>query len=284
MEHDDAANSRPQAGGQQQGDASPPIDAELSALHFRVAFECAPLGMMVLHGHTVVACNRALCDLFDLAESRLLGMRFDALFPDGDAFETIQAAMRNARIHGGHYRETRLMRQIDNGADDHDSLLRQANLQYVGLDTQNGLTMCSVEALSVPLLDHSKLTNREREVASLLRERYTAKEIGRSLGISHRTVEIYRTRLMKKYGVRNAASLVRILLREPDEPDASEPAAGPPGSANAPRPATVPIGIRLRPVVGIGTMPAARPLLGLPTPGAAAQVFQRQRHQETGMA
>lgn len=272
MEHDDAANSRPQA-GQRQGDTSTHIDAELSALHFRVAFECAPLGMMVLHGHTVVACNRALCDLFDLAESRLLGMRFDALFPDGDAFETIQAAMRDVRVHGGHYRETRLMRQADNGAADHDSLLRQANLQYVGLDAQHGLTMCSVEALSVPLLDHSKLTNREREVASLLRERYTAKEIGRSPGISHRTVEIYRTRLMKKYGVRNAASLVRILLREPDEPDASEPAVGPPGSTNAPRPAPAPIGIRLRSVVGIGAMPAARPRLGRATPGAVAQVF-----------
>lgn len=283
MEHDDAPNSQPQA-GQRLGDASIPIDAELSALHFRVAFECAPLGMMVLHGHTVVACNRALCDLFDLAESRLLGMRFDALFPDGDAFETIQAAMREVRIHGGHYRETRLMRQVDNGVADHDSLLRQANLQYVGLDARHGLTMCSVEALSVPLLDHSKLTNREREVASLLRERYTAKEIGRSLGISHRTVEIYRTRLMKKYGVRNAAGLVRILLREPDEPDASEPAAGPPGRANAPRHMPAPIGIGLRPVVGIDAMPAVRPLLVLPAPGAAVQVFQRQRHQETGVA
>ena len=38
---------------------------------------------------------------------------------------------------------------------------------------------------------------REREVAACLMDGLTSKEIGKQLGISHRTVEIHRARLMR---------------------------------------------------------------------------------------
>lgn len=244
----------------------------LTASSFRIAFECAPLGMLLLRGPMVVACNRALCDLFDQAESQLIGMRFDALFPDGEALEAVHLRVEQALREGGRYRETRLVRHADDDAGEKLSAPQQVQLQYAALDGSPQLLLCSVEALSVPLLDHDKLTSREREVASLLRERYTAKEIGRSLGISHRTVEIYRTRLMKKYGVRNAASLIRLLLREPDEPDASEPAAGSPGMAGMPLTTTPARGIRLQPA-DCGTRPVPRPAPGRHAAGEAAHAF-----------
>ena len=40
-----------------------------------------------------------------------------------------------------------------------------------------------------------------------------SKEIGRALGISHRTVEIYRVKLMRKYQAGSAADLIQKLLR-----------------------------------------------------------------------
>lgn len=40
----------------------------------------------------------------------------------------------------------------------------------------------------------------------------TSKEIGRVLGINHRTVEIYRARLMRKYGANTTADLVHKLV------------------------------------------------------------------------
>jgi FixJ family two-component response regulator len=55
------------------------------------------------------------------------------------------------------------------------------------------------------------LTVREREVATQLLRGQTSKEIGRVLGISHRTVEIYRARLMRKYQASTAADLVQRL-------------------------------------------------------------------------
>ena len=51
-----------------------------------------------------------------------------------------------------------------------------------------------------------------REVAAALMDGKTSKAIGRDQGISHRTVEIYRARLMRKYGAGTAAELVHRLM------------------------------------------------------------------------
>jgi two-component system response regulator FixJ len=56
-------------------------------------------------------------------------------------------------------------------------------------------------------LDH--LTERERQVLGCLLEGATNKEIARTLGISHRTVEVHRANIMEKSG---AESLSRLVL------------------------------------------------------------------------
>jgi RNA polymerase sigma factor (sigma-70 family) len=56
------------------------------------------------------------------------------------------------------------------------------------------------------------LTAREREVLDHAARGLHAKEIARELGISVRTVEVHKTRLMAKLGVRNIAELVRFAL------------------------------------------------------------------------
>ncbi|MEO1656668.1 MAG: response regulator [Pseudomonadota bacterium] len=58
----------------------------------------------------------------------------------------------------------------------------------------------------------SELTPREREVAELLTEGLSNKEVGRTLDCSPRTVEIHRARVLKKLGVRNVAGLVRLMV------------------------------------------------------------------------
>jgi DNA-binding CsgD family transcriptional regulator len=40
------------------------------------------------------------------------------------------------------------------------------------------------------------------------------KEAGRTLGISPRTIEVHRARIMEKLGAKNACDLVRIVLRQ----------------------------------------------------------------------
>jgi two-component system response regulator FixJ len=54
------------------------------------------------------------------------------------------------------------------------------------------------------------LTDREREVVKLLLAGQTNKEIARALGLSPRTVEIHRARVMEKLDVSNLPALVRM--------------------------------------------------------------------------
>jgi FixJ family two-component response regulator len=56
------------------------------------------------------------------------------------------------------------------------------------------------------------LTAREREVLEHAAQGLHAKEIGARLKISPRTVEVHKTRIMQKLGVRNIAELVRFAL------------------------------------------------------------------------
>jgi DNA-binding NarL/FixJ family response regulator len=57
------------------------------------------------------------------------------------------------------------------------------------------------------------LTRREREVLQLLSEGHGNKEIGAELGISPKTAETHRARLMTKLGLHSLASLVRYAVR-----------------------------------------------------------------------
>jgi FixJ family two-component response regulator len=61
----------------------------------------------------------------------------------------------------------------------------------------------------------ARLTEREREVMALAIEGLTNKEVARQLGISHRTVEIHRARIMQKTGAESLIDLVHIANAAP---------------------------------------------------------------------
>ncbi len=61
---------------------------------------------------------------------------------------------------------------------------------------------------------YGRLTAREREVFHLMAEGMTTKEIARRLGISVKTAENHRGRVLDKLDVRNTAELVRYALRK----------------------------------------------------------------------
>ena len=67
-----------------------------------------------------------------------------------------------------------------------------------------------VEANQTAATRVASLTDREREVMVLAVEGLSNKEIARRLGISHRTVEIHKARIMHKTGVDSLLDLVRI--------------------------------------------------------------------------
>lgn len=215
------------------------VDGTPVSVDFRVAFECAPISMLILREQTIVTTNRALCAMFGIAADALIGERFGVLFPANDELDDLYSVILKAVSRVGEYRGHLLARRCDAAAGD-PAFLCQVNVQYLSLDNVHRLLICSMHNLSQVAQEHSDLTPRERDVALLLRKRYTAKEIGKCLGISHRTVEVHRSKLMRKYGVHTVAELLQQLLHEPlDVPSlgkqasrATTPKANPPATCS----------------------------------------------------
>lgn len=60
----------------------------------------------------------------------------------------------------------------------------------------------------------ARLTPREREVMESVATGRSNKQIAGELGISHRTVEIYRARVMDKLGVKSLYELIRVVMSD----------------------------------------------------------------------
>ena len=67
------------------------------------------------------------------------------------------------------------------------------------------------------------LTEREREVVAGLVRGLTNKQIGQELGISHRTVEIHRARVMRKLGAPTLAALLAFVLPQRNKLETRHP-------------------------------------------------------------
>jgi len=77
-----------------------------------------------------------------------------------------------------------------------------------------GISEAVVQAyLAKSDLPSDPLTPREREVLQLIAEGKTTKDIAGLLGVSVKTVESHRTRLMGKLDIRQTAGLVRYAIR-----------------------------------------------------------------------
>lgn len=77
-----------------------------------------------------------------------------------------------------------------------------------------GISRTVVEAfLAKSELPPDPLTSREREVLQLIAEGKTTKEVAVILGVSVKTAESHRTRIMGKLDIHETASLVRYAIR-----------------------------------------------------------------------
>jgi DNA-binding NarL/FixJ family response regulator len=77
-----------------------------------------------------------------------------------------------------------------------------------------GVSNALVEAyLAKSELPPDPLTRRERQVLQLVAEGKTSKQIAVLLGVSVKTAESHRTRLMEKLDIHEVASLVRYAIR-----------------------------------------------------------------------
>jgi FixJ family two-component response regulator len=79
----------------------------------------------------------------------------------------------------------------------------------LALDADNRRLLAQRELLRAR---HESLTPREREVLTLVTQGKPNKVMAGDLGVSQRTVEIHRARVMEKMGANSLAQLVRMML------------------------------------------------------------------------
>ena len=89
---------------------------------------------------------------------------------------------------------------------------REKLLNSIRAAIQQSETVLSENANHQEALSHlASLTDRERDVMLLAVQGHPNKHIARQLGISHRTVEIHKSKIMQKTGAINLLDLARIV-------------------------------------------------------------------------
>jgi FixJ family two-component response regulator len=95
---------------------------------------------------------------------------------------------------------------------DPETVVARVRAAIESFSRRNGGNVDGHRMLSIACCD--RLTPRERDVLAQIAGGASNKEAGRQLGISPRTIEVHRARIMEKLGARNTADLVRIVLTE----------------------------------------------------------------------
>ena len=176
-------------------------------IDYRLAFELAPIGLVVSRQRSIVDCNARLCEMFGLSRELLIGQTFQMLYPSREEYERTGARIAPILNTSGRYADDRVMKR-GNG----ETFWCHVTGRALNRAVPHEAGIWTFMDLSSRRPVKAALTAREREVAASLMNGLTSKEIGRVLAISHRTVEIYRARLMRKYAASTTADLVHKLM------------------------------------------------------------------------
>lgn len=176
-------------------------------IDYRLAFELAPVGLALSRNRIMVDCNRHLCEMFGASRELLVGQSFLVLYPSVAEFERIGSRMIPILNRQGTYADERIMKRASG-----ETFWCHVTGRALVPTSPHEAGIWTFEDLSSRRSVKAELTAREREVAAHLMKGLTSKEIGKALAISHRTVEIYRARLMRKYKASNAGDLVHKLM------------------------------------------------------------------------
>ena len=179
-------------------------------IDYRLAFDMAPVGLALSRNRTMIDCNQHLCDMFGATRVQLVGQSFQILYPSVGEFERLGARMAPILNRQGTYADERIMKRLD-GRLRGEAFWCHVTGRALNPAAPHEAGIWTFEDLSARRPVRAELTAREREVAAHLLLGETSKQIGKALAISHRTVEIYRARLMHKYQAATAADLVHKL-------------------------------------------------------------------------
>lgn len=170
-----------------------------------LAFRFAPVGLVVTESRVIQTYNHAFAEMFCYDMEELKNELFSALYPSETEFVNIRDRGVAELQTSNTYCDERVMARKDGAlfwcrvrghSFTPDEPLMRAVWSFADLSD---------------LRPYVALTRREREIVSFLVDGMTSKEIARKLDLSYRTVEVYRAKLIKKFGVSNTSALFQAL-------------------------------------------------------------------------
>ncbi|KNZ31493.1 MAG: LuxR family transcriptional regulator [Methylibium sp. NZG] len=185
--------------------------AAAAAVDHRAAFDLAPIGLVLSRNRLMVDVNQQLAEMFGAPRDELIGKSFELLYPTVAEFErTGERIVASLDARGG-YADERVMKRVG-GARGGELFWCHVSGRALDPRQPHAAGIWSFEDLSSRRPVGVALTPREREVAALLIQGLTSKQLGKRLLISPRTIDVYRGRLMRKYGAATTTELVQKLI------------------------------------------------------------------------
>ncbi|MBC7995032.1 MAG: PAS and helix-turn-helix domain-containing protein [Rhizobacter sp.] len=175
-------------------------------VNLMLAFDMAPVGLCVSRNRIIQRCNEAYASMFGYTPDELIGRSMSVLYPSEHEFLGIGARGLAVMRDCGRYADERIMKH-------RDGRLFWCHASGRALDRDDPFC-CAVwmfEDISARRPITTALTIREREIAQLLIEGKTSKQIARVLEVSPRTIDAHRVRLLRKLKVSTATEMVSRL-------------------------------------------------------------------------
>jgi PAS domain S-box-containing protein len=174
-----------------------------------IAFDFAPIGLAELENRIIRRCNAQFAAIFGGLPDDYVDQPLAALYPSEAEYERIGARGLAVMQATGAYHDERIMRRRDGGV----FWCRVRGRSLTPDDPfRHGIWSFADISEERPVV---ALTPRERDVGIMTCQGLSAKEIGAQLGLSYRTIEAHRARLLDKFHARNLAELVAKLSGMP---------------------------------------------------------------------
>ncbi|MDO8455768.1 MAG: LuxR C-terminal-related transcriptional regulator [Burkholderiaceae bacterium] len=168
-----------------------------------LVFDLAPVGLCVSRDRVIQRCNTAFGEMFGYTPGELKGRSMEILYPSPNEFENIGAQGLSVMKKTGVYSDERIMRHRDGRL-----FWCHAAGRSLERDKPFACAVWMFEDISARRTVSRDLTTREREIARQLAAGQSTKQIARTLGVSPRTIDGHRARIIRKVGAKSAGEMI----------------------------------------------------------------------------
>lgn len=166
--------------------------------------DALPVPMVYATHRIIREVNAPFAELFGYGQDELRGQSFNMLYPRLADFVMTGELWRTNLAGGRTYADERIMAKRDGTR----FWCRARGRSMLETDPFSEALYCFEAIARRVAQEGDRLTDRQRQIVTLIAQGKTSAEIAREIGLVARSVETHRLRLLRTLGLRNTAELV----------------------------------------------------------------------------